>query len=189
MNTKNVVLSVFILLTILFASLTVMEHFEIGTMTTTTTELSMTTSIQTRTVVTQTSYTVTETVTSNRILGQGLWYLSAAPGCGVSASPHSTSYPVPCFGPNSDAHLFNCAVSANTTQGCTQRINITGNSNQSFTMTVWFPYFNYTVSSWQNCKYTVPSVPLTFGVGPYYAYCISVNPASFLISLPAPGPV
>ena len=171
------------------------------TFTTATTQLSTTTSIQTQTAVTQTSYTVTdtttesetstttETVASTTVPWYGLTYLGAVPGCAVSTDPPTAWYPVPCFG-YSGPHLFNCAAAANTSQGCTQRINITGTSNQSFAVTVWYPYVNYTGPAWQNCKYTVPSVPNPPGPqGPYYAYCISVNSTSFLITEPAPPPV
>ena len=105
-------------------------------------------------------------------------------------SSGSASYPVPCFGPNSGAYLFNCAVTAATSQGCTQRVNITGSSSQSFTVTVWYPYVNYNGEQpWQNCKYMLPDIPTPPGPqGPYYAYCISVNSTSFFITLPSPPP-
>jgi hypothetical protein len=47
MNTKNVLLSAFIVLTIIFASLTLVEHNQVGTMTTTTTVYTNTTSTST----------------------------------------------------------------------------------------------------------------------------------------------
>lgn len=51
-NAKNLVLSIFILLTMLFASLTLIEHGQVGTFTTTTTIMSQTVVVRTVVVYT-----------------------------------------------------------------------------------------------------------------------------------------
>lgn len=166
-----------------------------STFTTTTTETfpstETATSTQTTTVVSQRNNTLTvtsiqtttQTVANRTIPWYGLYYLSAAPGCAVSYGVHS--YPAPCFA-YSGGVLFDCAAAAATPQGCTEKVNITGTSNQNFIITIWYPY-NTGVPS-QNCKWT-ESLPTPPGPDSAFAYCISVNSTSFLISEPAPGPV
>ena len=175
----------------------------------TTTEISTITSVRTQLVISSANYTITQTTTNNftDIVSDtvtqnetststttetvttpfpwyGLVYLSADPGC--STSYGETSYPVPCFG--SSGYLFNCAAAATNSEGCTQQVNITG-TNESFTVTIWYPYTNSIGEQpVQNCKWTVqlPSPP---GPETGYAYCISVNSTSFLVSEPAQGAV
>ena len=158
------------------------------------------TSVRTQTVTNQSNSTVTDTSTETKTSTRtetvanttlpwfGLIYMTAAPGCTVSA-PGSASYPAPCFGPNSSAYAFDCAVAAGTSQGCTQRVNIAGGSSPIFNVTVWYPYTNYPgEQSSQNCKWTEPLPTPPGPEGPYYAYCITISSTSFFIAEPAPGP-
>ena len=173
MNAKNLTLAVSILLTMAFASLSAVEHSEVGASTTTT-----------QTVVTSISYTVTVTETENQTTGQGLSYLSFMGnqyGCSLGASRNSTFYTSPCFGSLQNAVVFNCAAQANTSQGCTLRISTTV-KNESFTVTVWYPYLNSS-QGFFNCKFVVPSIPLP-GHDLSYAECIPLGGNSFLIAVP-----
>ena len=116
----------------------------------TTTQLSTTTSVRTQTVVAETNYTITNVITSsistvtqnetstttetvnNPIPWYGLVYLSALPGCMVSSG--IVSYPCPASS-RADPYVFDCAAAAATPQGCTEQVNITGTTNESFTIT------------------------------------------------------
>jgi hypothetical protein len=152
----------------------------------------------TMTILTATTQTSTSTsTTTETVAGQwyGLNFMGNESNCAVSTDPPTTWYETPCFGSNADAVVFNCAVAANTSQGCTKRINTTGQFTPKpsgpdyFSVTVWYPYINYTVFPGANCKYTVPSVPTPPGPeGPAYAYCISLNSTAFIIAEQAPGP-
>ncbi len=169
------------------------------TRTSATTLVSSTTMVQTSTTVVQSTTTTTAVVRSTVTLSTattttfvpwyGLDYLGNQSGCAVSTDPPTTWYPVPCFGPNSDEVIFNCSAAAASPQGCTQRVNLNGSSGQYFVLTIWYPYTNSTLGLSVNCKYTIPSVPITTGpAGPYYAYCISTNSTAFIVTGRAPGP-
>jgi hypothetical protein len=170
------------------------------TSTLTTTQLSTTTSVQTQIVSNQTSYTITsttsetetltttETVTSETAVPfYGLDLLSAGPGCAIEYGVYS--YAAPCFS-SSSPYVFDCAAAAATSQGCTQLVNITGTTDQNFTVTVWFPLAVNTGVPSQNCKWIQTNLPTPPGPnGPYYDYCFYINSTSFLVALQAPGPV
>ena len=168
----------------------------------TTTQLSTTTSVRTHTVVAETNYTITNVITSsitstvtqnesstttetvnNPIPWYGLVYLSAQPGCMLSSG--IVSYPCPASS-RVDPYVFNCAAAAATPQGCTEQVNITGTTNESFTITIHYPSTGG--SPGQNCNY-VQLLPPPFESEPYNAYCIPINSTSFLISEPDTGPV
>jgi hypothetical protein len=168
----------------------------------TTTQLSTTTSVRTQTIVAQTNYTITSIITSsiistvtqnetstttetvnNPIPWYGLVYLSAQPGCMVSSG--ITSYPAPCNSA-SDPYVFSCAAAAATPQGCTAQVNITGTTNESYTITILYP--NNVGHIGQNCNWT-QILPPPFQSEPNNAYCIPINSTSFLISEPDTGPV
>ena len=166
-------------------------------LTVTATQLSTTTMVRTQTVVTQSNHTITDTATetetetttttttiANRTIPwYGLVYLSADPGCTVSSGV--TSYPGVCSS-YSDPVLFNCAAAAATPKGCTQVVDITGTSNQNFTVTVWYP--DNSGRPGQNCDWT-QLLPPPFELDLINAYCIPVNSTTFLVSEPASGPV
>jgi hypothetical protein len=164
-------------------------------LTVTATQLSTTTAVRTQTVVTQSNYTITDTATetetttttttiANRTIPwYGLVYLSADPGCTVSSGV--TSYPGVCSS-YSDPVLFNCAAAAATPKGCTQVVDITGTTNQNFTVTVWYP--DNSGRPGQNCDWT-QLLPPPFESYLVNAYCIPVNSTTFLVSEPVSGPV
>jgi hypothetical protein len=85
-----------------------------------------------------------------------------------------------------DPYIFNCTAEAATPQGCTEQVNITGTTNESFTITIHYPSAGG--SPEQNCNY-VQLLPPPFESEPYNAYCIPINSTSFLISEPDTGPV
>lgn len=116
----------------------------------------------------------------------GLLYLSFEPGCLADGAP------APCFGPLSEAVIFNCAIAAKSSSGCTQEVYINGSSSESYVVTVWYnatlgnSTFGYSSGlSWINCRLSVhpPSGPSI-----YYAYYIALNSTSFLVSTPIPAP-
>ncbi len=128
--------------------------------------------------------TVRSTTSSVNFL-YGLMYLTADSGCFSGPSPAGPWSPSPCFGPRSDAVVFNCMKAAATSQGCTQRVYYKGNASESYVVTVWYPYFNSTANSeGYNCK--LAFYPETVHTG--YAYCMSVNSTSFLVAQPSPPP-
>ena len=93
----------------------------------------------------------------------------------------------PCFGGNfSQAELFNCASAAATLLGCTQRVASSSNPQNSFQITIWYPYVGHSnESSWANCNYTDSGDP-----GQYYgAYCVSISSTAFIVTEPAPPPL
>jgi hypothetical protein len=93
----------------------------------------------------------------------------------------------PCFGDNfSQAELFNCASAAASASGCTQRVASSSNPQNSFQITIWYPYVGHNnESSWANCVYTDSGDP-----GQYYgAYCVGISSTSFIVTEPAPPPL
>jgi hypothetical protein len=92
----------------------------------------------------------------------------------------------PCFGGNfSQAELFNCASSAASPSGCTQRVVSSSNPQNSYQITIWYPYVGHTNDTWTNCNYTDSGDP-----GQYYgAYCVSISSTAFIVTEPAPPPL
>ncbi|HMK82503.1 MAG TPA: hypothetical protein VK503_02175 [Candidatus Bathyarchaeia archaeon] len=94
---------------------------------------------------------------------------------------------VPCFGGSfSQARLFNCATAAASPSGCTQLVVSSSNPQNSFQITIWYPYVGHSNEpSWANCIYTDSGDP-----GQYYgAYCVSVSSTEFIVTEPAPPPL
>lgn len=87
----------------------------------------------------------------------------------------------PCWG--GDAYVFDCASSAATSQGCTQRVTSAKAPYPSYTINIRYPFTNQTEPSWANCLWTVHGI--THGQG--YAYCISVNSTSFVVGEQPPA--
>ena len=93
----------------------------------------------------------------------------------------------PCFGGDlSQAEVFNCVAAAASTSGCTQRVVSSSNPQNSFQITIWYPYVGHSnESAWANCMYTDSGDP-----GQYYgAYCVSVSSTAFVVTEPAPPPL
>ncbi|HEY6282810.1 MAG TPA: hypothetical protein VIW22_02690, partial [Nitrososphaerales archaeon] len=121
----------------------------------------------------------TSTYNSSRY---GYMYLTADSGCYSSHGPAGQWSPSPCFGPRSDAVVFNCLGAAATSQGCTQRFYYKGNPSASFVATVWFPFYNSTANSeGYNCR---------VGLFSDYAYedCMTINSTAFIVGQPRPPP-
>ncbi len=194
-STVVALLACTIVLVVLVASLAISPLSATRTLTSTSTSTqtltlrtnytTTTTSYQTETVVSQTNFsttetrTATETTTATVSTWYGLVYLGAAPGCGISYGV--MNYSAPCFS-SSGGYLFNCAAAAASSKGCTQQIDITGTSNQNFTITIWFPLTSGSgEESWQNCRYT-QSLPTPPGPQTSFAFCIPVNSTSFLVA-------
>lgn len=93
----------------------------------------------------------------------------------------------PCFGGDlSQAEVFNCASAAASPSGCTQRVVSSSNPQNSYQITIWYPYVGHSnESSWANSVYTDSGDP-----GQYYdAYCISISSTAFIVTEPAPPPL
>jgi len=93
----------------------------------------------------------------------------------------------PCFGGNfSQAEVFNCTSAAASASGCTQLVINPSEPQNSYQITIWYPYFGHSNEpSWANCIYTDSGDP-----GQYYgAYCVSVNSTAFIVTEPAPPPL
>jgi hypothetical protein len=142
-NTKNGLLGVFVILTIVFASSTLIEHGQVTTSTTTTTTIQTDTTTTTRTII-----------QSN--VSTGSWMF-------LSVSGNCTG---PCFG--GDAYVFNCASAAATSQGCTTS---TTGPYPSYVMNIKYPFANQTEPSWANCLWTVQGI--TQGQGYAYCISIN----------------
>lgn len=149
---------------------------------------SMATSVSYSTITASTTQrmftTVTRTVANTTLNWDGLIYLSNAPGC--SWSQGNRSGYSPCWSYfSTDAISFNCISSAGTPQGCTQQVYVRGTTNESFTVTTWYPFSNSSAPIWANCKYSVPSEPVTPGSsGQAPAYCITTNSMTFIVTQP-----
>ena len=156
----------------------------------------------TATLIRTTTSTVTVGATTSTVTVAERWwglnFMVNASSCAVSTDPPTTWYESPCFGVETNGTsvvVFNCAAAAATKQGCTQRVNTTGQGAPQpagphyFAVTVWYPYINYSLYPGVNCRFTEPSVPAPPGPGPpIYAYCISFNSTSFIVAEQAPGP-
>jgi hypothetical protein len=93
----------------------------------------------------------------------------------------------PCFGGDfSQAELFNCASAASLPSGCTQRVVSSSNPQNSYQITIWYPYVGHSNESlWANCIYADSGDP-----GQYYgAYCVSISSTAFIVTEPAPPPL
>jgi hypothetical protein len=86
-----------------------------------------------------------------------------------------------CWGTGSP-YVFNCASSAATSEGCTQKVTSTLAPFPSYTINIRYPFTNATTPSWANCLWTVPGA----SPGQGYAYCVSLNSTSFVIGIQAP---
>ena len=174
LNTKNALLGVFVILTVIFASWTFIEYGKVNT--------SVSTSTTTRMLATTTTSatTLTSTITTTDTTIQTSF--SAISWIFLSASSYATGpggY-APSWGGN--AYLFNCASAAATPQGCTQQVTSTLAPYPSYVINIKYPFANQSVPSWANCLWTVQGIT----PGQDYAYCISVNSASFIMGEQAP---
>ena len=171
MQITKVLLVLFVVLSIVFAS---SAHGQVTTLTTTSTTTETGTTVMTTTV------TSGGPVPTN----VSLLYLSNS---GICSGPGG---PEPCWG-NTDAYVFDCASTAATPQGCTQVVISTLSSSASFNINIRYPFANQTTQeinqlqpSLVNCLWTVQGdVPQVQG----YANCMSISSTSFIIGIPA-GP-
>jgi hypothetical protein len=93
----------------------------------------------------------------------------------------------PCFGGHfSQAEVFNCTSGAALPSGCTQLVVSSSNPQNSFQITIWYPYVGHSNEPlWANCIYTDSGDP-----GQYYgAYCVSISSTEFIVTEPAPPPL
>lgn len=113
-------------------------------------------------------------------------FLSSAPGCSFTVGSESPMYGT-CFSYNiSQAVVFNCAEVAATPQGCTQQVNSPQSHLPGYMITIWYPYVNQTNEpTGVNCAYSVPSESIDHNL----AYCISLSPTAFIVTMKAPPPV
>jgi hypothetical protein len=125
---------------------------------------------------------------------------SESGGCSASYSWNGTAYAEPCSfgGTIQDALVFNCLLAAAALpSGCAGQItalpgelfppaNNTGPGSPVLnnTMTVWYPYVSNAPNepSWANCMYAVAHGP---SAATEYAFCVSLNSTSFIVSGPA----
>ena len=93
----------------------------------------------------------------------------------------------PCFGGDiQQAEVFNCLSAPATSSGCTQRVVSSSNPQNSYQITIQYPYVGHSNESlWANCIFTDTGDP-----GHYYsAYCVSTTSTSFIVTEPAPPPL
>jgi hypothetical protein len=93
----------------------------------------------------------------------------------------------PCFGGDfSQAEVFSCLNAASLPSGCTERVVSSSNPQNSYQITIRYPYLGHSnESSWANCIYTDSGDP-----GQYYgAYCVSISSTAFIVTEPAPPPL
>ena len=90
-------------------------------------------SISTATLVQTTTSIVTGGTTTSTVTVANRWwglnFMVNASNCAVSTDPPTTWYESPCFGTEANdtgVVVFNCAVGAASQQGCTRRVNTTG---------------------------------------------------------------
>jgi hypothetical protein len=86
------------------------------------------------------------------------------------------------------AEVFNCLTQAATPSGCTQEVPSTPTSfatETEYPFTIWYPYVNASSGepSWANCRYNYPG-----NSAPSWAFCITISPTAFLVSIAGPGP-
>jgi hypothetical protein len=99
---------------------------------------------------------------------------------------YENSFPQPCFTADlSQAEVFNCVAEASTQSGCTTLLYSppnysVGSTQTSFAITVWYPYISASQDepAWANCKFTVQG-----SSAPPYAFCITISPTLFLLSI------
>jgi hypothetical protein len=130
------------------------------------------------------SVTVTETRTINlsmRPFNSSVYLSSDVGSCRGPAGY------APCFGGDlGQAELFNCANAAALPSGCTQRVVSSSNPQNSYQITIWYPYVGHSnESSSANCIYADSGDP-----GQYYgAYCVSISSTAFIVTELAPPPL
>ncbi|HUK80865.1 MAG TPA: hypothetical protein VLU91_09445 [Nitrososphaerales archaeon] len=148
-----------------------------STLTAISTLIETTSSVSTTTRSFTTSFTTTVATTST-IPWNSSYYLSVPAGCpnsGGKAECWTLNYSL--------AIAFDCAAVAATTQGCTETVNGSGPTHPSYNITIWYPYVYVSQPPNPfNCAYSVPVDNIDHNL----AYCISLNRASFIISLPGP---
>jgi hypothetical protein len=126
-------------------------------------------------------------------------YITRSEGCSVSYSSNGTAYAEPCAFGNTiqDALVFNCLAAAALPSGCAGQITAPpgevfppannigpGSPVLNNTVTVWYPYVGEAANepSWANCMYVVAHGP---SAGTEYAFCVSLDSTSFVVSGPA----
>ena len=101
---------------------------------------------------------------------------SGTGGCSVTVN--GTFAGAPCFDRDIDnAVIFNCTVSAATPSGCKTTVVSPTNTAYNYDITIWYPRYNATVPN-TNCAF-LPSLGYK---QPFYAWCISISPNSFIIA-------
>ena len=124
----------------------------------------------------------TRTIKRSSIPFNSSVYLSSDVGSCRGPGGHA-----PCFvGDFSQAELFNCAGTAATPSGCTRSVVSSSNPQNSYQITIWYPYVGRSnEASWVNCIYTTSGDP-----GQRYgAYCVSLSLTEFIVTEPAPPPL
>jgi hypothetical protein len=173
-NTKDVLLGVFVILTIVFASAAFIEYGQITTSTaTSTTTWTHTTTTISATTQTNT-ITTTGTITQTSFSSVSMMFLSAS---GYATGPGGF---MPVWG--GDAYLFDCAGEAATPQGCTHQVTSTLAPYPSYVINIKYPFANQTEPSWANCLWTVQGTTPEQG----YAYCVPINSTSFIVGEQSP---
>jgi|GEM_PF-3204759 hypothetical protein len=141
----------------------------------------VTSSLESR-FIDQPTVTETRTINLSSVPFNSSLYLSSEVG-----SCRGPSGFTPCFGGNfSQAEVFNCVTAASLPSGCTQRVVSSSNSQNSYQITIWYPYVGHSNESlWANCIYTDSGDP-----GQHYsAFCVSISSTAFIVSEPAPPPL
>ena len=130
----------------------------------------------------QVTVTETRTINLSRIPFNSSVYLTSEVGPCRGPAGYT-----PCFGGDiHQAEVFNCLDAAATSTGCTQRVASSSNPQDSYEITIQYPYVGHiNESSWANCIFTDTGDP-----GHYYsAYCVSTSPTAFIVTEPAPPPL
>jgi hypothetical protein len=130
-------------------------------------------------------------------------YVTRSGGCSASYSSNGTAYTEPCSfgGTIQDALVFNCLAAAALPSGCAGQItalpgeifppaNNTGPGSPVLnnTVTVWYPYVGHAANepSWANCMYAPAHGP---SAATEFAFCVSLNSTSFIVSGPTFVPI
>ena len=130
----------------------------------------------------QVTVTETRTINFSSVPFNSSVYLSSDVGSCSGPSGYT-----PCFTSDfSRAEVFNCVNAASLPSGCTQRVVSPSNSQNSYQITIWYPYVGHSNESlWANCIYTDSGDP-----GQYYgAYCVAISSTAFIVSEPTPPPL
>jgi hypothetical protein len=126
--------------------------------------------------------TETSTIDASSVPFNSSVYLSSEVGACRGPSGYA-----PCFGDDlSQAEVFNCLNAASLASGCTRSVVSSSNPQNSYQITIWYPYVGHSnESSWANSVYTDSG-----DLGQYYgAYCVSINSTAFIVTEPAPPPL